>query len=206
MLDSKQQTGEHRRPYMRNLNVQWARFDLSSVLEMDFAPDEREEFLLRKGDLLICEGGTVGRAAIWDERIHECYFQKALHRVRPHVEKCTAEYLLYLFWTLAKRGCLVDVDSKATIAHLTGIQLAGLRIPLPPIGLQKVFTRSVQTASTVATKTLSSRNNIESLFRTMLHRAFTGELTAKWREAHLKELLAEMEQQARLLRAANESN
>jgi type I restriction enzyme S subunit len=122
------------------------------------------------------------------------------------VEKCTAEYLLYLFWTLAKRGCLVDVDSKATIAHLTGIQLAGLRIPLPPIGLQKVFTRSVQTASTVATKTLSSRNNIESLFRTMLHRAFTGELTAKWREAHLKELLAEMEQQARLLRAANESN
>ena len=40
----------------------------------------------------------------------------------------------------------------------------------------------------------------------MLHRAFTGELTAKWREAHLKELLAEMEQQARLLRAANESN
>ena len=40
----------------------------------------------------------------------------------------------------------------------------------------------------------------------MLHRAFTGELTAKWREAHLKELLAEMEQQARLLRVANENN
>src|SRR5690349_3706251 len=35
MLDAKQQTGEHRRPYLRNLNVQWGRFDLSSVLEMD---------------------------------------------------------------------------------------------------------------------------------------------------------------------------
>ena len=200
MLDSKQQTGEHRRPYLRNLNVQWNRFDLSSVLEMDFAPDVREELLLRKGDLLICEGGEVGRAAIWDEQIPECYFQKALHRVRPQADKCSAEYLLHLLWALAKRGSLVDLNSKATIPHLTGVQLAALRIPLPPVELQKTFARLVQTTSTVMSKTTSSRDSIENLFRTMLHRAFTGELTAKWREAHLKELLAEMEQQAKLLR------
>jgi len=200
MLDGKQQTGEHRRPYLRNLNVQWGRFDLSSVLEMDFAPDERDEFRLEKGDLLICEGGEVGRAAIWDERIPECYFQKALHRVRPHADKCNAEYLLYLLWAFAKRGALIDLNSMATIPHFTGVQLAALRIPLPPLCLQKTFARLVQITSSVATQASASGENIETLFATLLHLAFTGKLTVKWRGAHLKELLAEMEHQARLLR------
>jgi type I restriction enzyme S subunit len=202
MLDAKQQTGEHRRPYLRNLNVQWARFDLSSVLEMDFPPEQRNEFLLRQGDLLICEGGEVGRSAIWDEQIPECYFQKALHRVRPHTNKCVAEYLLYLLWALARRGGLIDLNSKATIPHLTGVQLAALQIPLPPVNLQRAFAGLVQRASAVTQKRLASGNKLEALFRTMLHRAFTGDLTAKWHEAHLKELLAEMEQQARLLESA----
>jgi type I restriction enzyme S subunit len=201
MLDAKQQTGEHRRPYLRNLNVQWARFDLSSILEMDFPPEQRNEFLLRKGDLLICEGGEVGRSAIWEEQIPECYFQKALHRVRPHADKCVAEYVLYLLWALARRGGLIDLNSKATIPHLTGVQLAALRIPLPPVGLQGAFAGLVQRASAVTQKCVASGESIEALFRTMLHRAFTGELTAKWREAHLKELLAEMEHQARLLKS-----
>jgi len=203
MLDSKQQTGDHARPYLRNLNVQWARFDLSSVLEMDFPPDQRNEFLLKTGDLLICEGGEVGRSAIWGEQIRECYFQKALHRVRPHSEKCTAEFLLYLLWALAKRGAVVDVNSKATIAHLTGVQLAALRIPLPPLNLQQRFAGIVQSTWAVTTNCSTSRNTIETLFQTILYHAFTGELTAKWREAHINELLAEMEHQARLLEPSN---
>jgi len=201
MLDAKQQTGEHRRPYLRNLNVQWARFDLSSVLEMDFPPEQREEFLLRKGDLLICEGGEVGRSAIWDGQLPECYFQKALHRVRPKADKCAAEYVLYLLWALAKRGGLMDLNAKATIPHLTGVQLAALQIPLPPVDLQRAFARNVQRASAVTQRRVASGGNLEALFRTMLHRAFTGQLTAKWREGHLKESLAEMERQARFLHA-----
>ncbi|MGO8929684.1 MAG: restriction endonuclease subunit S [Limisphaerales bacterium] len=201
MLDAKQQTGVHRRPYLRNLNVQWARFDLSSVLEMDFPPEQRDEFLLRKGDLLICEGGEVGRSAIWDGQVPECYFQKALHRVRPHADKCVAEYVVYLLWALARRGGLIDLNSKATIPHLTGVQLAGLQIPLPPVELQMAFAGLVQRVSAGTQKRLASGDNLAALFRTMLHRAFNGELTAKWREAHLKELLVEMEQQARLLKS-----
>lgn len=206
MLDAKQQTGEHRRPYLRNLNVQWARFNLNSVLEMDFAPHERDEFILKKGDLLVCEGGEVGRAAIWNGQMPECYFQKALHRVRPRDHKCVAEYLLYLLWARARRGALVDLNSKATIPHLTGVQLAALRVPLPPFKLQQEFAGQVQATSLVVAKASVSRRKIEMIFATMLHRAFTGELTAKWREAHLKELLAEMEHQARLLRATPENN
>jgi hypothetical protein len=50
---------------------------------MDFSSDEFEKFHLKVGDLLVCEGGEVGRSAIWDGSIPDCCFQKALHRLRP---------------------------------------------------------------------------------------------------------------------------
>ncbi|MBF0426290.1 MAG: restriction endonuclease subunit S [Magnetococcales bacterium] len=79
MLDAKKQTGNHGRKYLRNANVQWNRFDLNDLLEMDFDEKDRKTFDLRDGDVLICEGGEVGRSAIWRNQLGECYFQKALH-------------------------------------------------------------------------------------------------------------------------------
>ena len=139
MLDSKKQTGLHKRPYLRNVNVQWGYFDLKEVLEMDFDENDREEFRLRMGDVLICEGGEVGRAAIWQDELEECYFQKALHRVRPHSNKVIPEYLVNLMWFLAKYGGLKDHVTSATIAHLTGVKLKNMNIPIPPLELQKKF-------------------------------------------------------------------
>ena len=82
MLDKAKNKGEPR-PYLRNLNVRWFDFDLSDVLEMRFLPEEADKYMAIKGDVLVCEGGYPGRAAIWnkDEPI---YFQKELHRVRFH--------------------------------------------------------------------------------------------------------------------------
>lgn len=65
MLDKAKNRGIYRK-YLRNLNVRWFTFDLSDLLEMRFREDEVEQYTARKGDLLICEGGYPGRAAIWD--------------------------------------------------------------------------------------------------------------------------------------------
>ena len=201
MLDAKQQTGEHRRPYLRNANVLWGRFDLSNMLEMDFNPKDRKEFALRGGDLLICEGGEVGRCAIWRDELPECYFQKALHRGRPIAGKATAEYLQQLLWELAKHGGLCDATSHATISHLTGVKLKRLLIPLPPFELQEEFALRVASATKIIHGRAAAASKIHTLFDVLLHRAFSGDLTAKWREAHMKELLQEMEQQAKALEA-----
>ncbi len=64
-------------------NVQWHRFDLHDVAVMDFSEQESARFDLRPGDLLVCEGGEVGRCATWTGQLAEMHFQKALHRVRP---------------------------------------------------------------------------------------------------------------------------
>jgi type I restriction enzyme S subunit len=93
MLSKKARMGNGSRPYLRNKNVQWGRIELDDVLEMDFTEAELERFGVLAGDLLVCEGGEVGRAAIWRGQLEWIGYQKALHRVRP-LGEIAPEYLL----------------------------------------------------------------------------------------------------------------
>lgn len=76
----------------------------------------------------------------------------------------------------------------------------------PPKRLQDQFARVVNELDLLRRDMGTAHENLEKLFLVLLHRAFTGVLTAKWREAHLKELLAEMEPQARLIRKPAAAN
>jgi type I restriction enzyme S subunit len=176
MLDSKQQTGENQRKYLRNANVQWDQFDLNNLLEMDFQEKDRDTFRLKHGDLLICEGGEIGRAAIWRNEILECYFQKALHRIRPKSKLATAEYLLHLMWFFARNGGFKDHATSATIAHLTGVKLKEMVIPLPPIEAQKKFSNYYFSAKSLRIKYSHLINDSQNLFNSISQRAFRGEL------------------------------
>ncbi len=176
MLDQKQQTGNHIRKYLRNANVQWFRFDLSEVFEMDFDVDARKVFRLKAGDLLICEGGEPGRAAIWSDEIAECYYQKALHRGRPIPELAVPEYLAWLLWFLAHRGGLSDHVTSATIAHLTGEKLKAMTIPVPPIAIQQAFAQRIAVVDRIKAKHITSLAELDALFSSLQHRAFSGKL------------------------------
>ena len=66
MLDEKRIVGTHLAPYLRNVDVQWEGINIADLPEMDFSEEDRERYTLRKGDLLVCEGGEVGRTAIWN--------------------------------------------------------------------------------------------------------------------------------------------
>jgi type I restriction enzyme, S subunit len=176
MLDQKQQTGQHLRSYLRNANVQWFHFDLTEVLEMDFDENARDIFRLKNGDLLICEGGEPGRAAIWRCELDDCYYQKALHRGRPNAKIATPEYLVWLLWFLAARGGLSDHVTAATIAHLTGEKLKAIKIPIPPIDLQHKFVHMLHVLSTIRTSLKLGLREQMKLFSSLQHRAFRGEL------------------------------
>jgi type I restriction enzyme S subunit len=139
MLDGKAITGSHLAPYLRNSDVQWGVINTTDLPTMDFAPDERERFRLRHGDLLACEGGDVGRCAVWTDTA-ECYYQKALHRLRP--KRPTEDSALFLRWLLesaAKRGCFTANEAKATIAHLPAETFRRYRFPFPPIDEQRAI-------------------------------------------------------------------
>lgn len=148
MLDkAKHQTGR-RLPYLRNVNVRWGSIETDDLLEMHFEDGELERFGLKSGDVLVCEGGEPGRAAVWNGQLPDLKYQKALHRVRFKVP-FDARLLVYLLELLAKAGGLERRFTGSTIKHFTREAFVQLPIPFPPereqrrivAEIEKQFTR-----------------------------------------------------------------
>ncbi|MGI8757481.1 MAG: restriction endonuclease subunit S [Acidimicrobiales bacterium] len=135
MLSKASKTGVGEFPYVRNIDVQWDQINLTDLNTMVFAEKERAEFSLMAGDVLVCEGGEVGRAAVVEHDLDEIFFQKAIHRVRcgPGLR---SRYLMHHLRFCADTGRLANYATQLTIQHLTGEKLRTLPIPLPPIAEQ----------------------------------------------------------------------
>jgi type I restriction enzyme S subunit len=133
MLDERRITGEHLAPYLRNVDVQWDRINTENLPEMDFSGNDLVRYALTHGDLLVCEGGEVGRAAIWRGDLSECYYQKALHRLRCwDRSEDVPRFMLYLLRAASSLNVFTASEGKSTIAHLTAETLRGYRFAFPP--------------------------------------------------------------------------
>src|SRR5690348_11819636 len=87
--------GAHKTPFLRTSNVFWDEIDLSTVDEMAIAPHELEGKLLQPGDLLVGEGGDIGRAAVWNGEVKTMSFQNHLHRLRKLVDDVDPRFYVY---------------------------------------------------------------------------------------------------------------
>ncbi len=129
-LDSAKNIGTNY-PYLRSVNVRWNEVDLSDLKEMRFEPEELDRYTVRHNDLLICEGGDVGRSCVWtDEK--EILYQNALHRVRFY-GGCNPFYFMYYMMYYESRGIIKALCKGVTIKHLTGNVLSLIPFALPPI-------------------------------------------------------------------------
>ena len=137
MLDESKITGEHLIPYLRNVDVQWNRVSCANLPDMDIRPDEYERYTVREGDVLVCEGGEPGRAAIVPNDAAGLGFQKALHRLRPLPGEEHPRFLLYTLSFAAAYGAFDAQGNPNTILHLTGDMLRAYRFPNPPAEEQR---------------------------------------------------------------------
>lgn len=137
MLDEKRIKGTHLAPYLRNVDVQWGTINTSSLPEMDFDDESRIRYSLQPGDILVCEGGEIGRSAIWSGEIAKCYYQKALHRLRPLNVHDDASFFVYVMQTLVSLCVFSAQANAATIQHLPAEKLRIVRYPAPPIHEQR---------------------------------------------------------------------
>ena len=119
-------------PYLKALNVQWFDVQTADPPTMWASQQEVNLFGIRKGDLLVCEGGEGGRSGIVEADVDGYIIQNALHRVRPSKDSRN-DFLQYVLGAIMAVGWFDALNKKATIAHFTGEKFGALRIPLPPL-------------------------------------------------------------------------
>ena len=180
MLDKKKNKGQLR-PYLRNLNVQWFKFNLSDVLEMRFTDEEKERYTVKYGDVVICEGGYPGMGAIW-ENTENIYFQKALHRNRFFFEGMNY-YFLYYLYSIFYNGKLKKYYTGMGIQHLTGKSLANIPIPVPPLAELQRIVKKVEILFQLLDKLEQEISNAKlyasDLIEAVLQEAFSIQETTK---------------------------
>ena len=173
MLDAKKQTGKWKFPYLANQNVQWFHFDLNKLNMMDFDEADQKEFELREGDLMITEGGEVGRCAVWHDEITPCFYQKAIHRVRCNVEVVLPDYLAFWFKMHADYNRFEDIVGGVTsIAHLPGVKLKRMAVVLPPINLQERFVEFIRQVDKSKVAVQKSLDETKLLFDSLMQEYF----------------------------------
>ncbi len=168
--DEKRNKGSFR-PYLCAVNVQWDKFELSELKEMRFEDNEYDRYTIRKGDLVICEGGDIGRAAIWDkdEPIH---YQNALHRVRFN-EGVDSRFILYYLYFLKQTGILDGRYGKGvTIKHLVKSSLLSIPVPVPPIDEQQRIVFELDLLTDIIDKKNAQLRDLDTLAQSTFYEMF----------------------------------
>lgn len=186
-LSPRARTGGRKRPFLRTANVLWGRVDLGVLDEMHFGEEEEARLALVPGDLLVCEGGDIGRTAIWEGQLPLVLYQNHLHRLRP--ARAGVDPLFYMYWMQAAwllLGLYGGAGNKTTIPNLSRSRLAAFRVPLPPLPEQRAIAEILRTVDRKIEAEESRKQALEALFKTLLHHLMTGKVRVKG--FHLPEL------------------
>ena len=148
--------------YITTSNVYWGEFDLSNVKEMFFTNNELEKCTVTKGDLLVCEGGDVGRSAIWNYEYPIC-IQNHLQRLRSWVPVCTE----YFFYSLMYNKFKNLIKGKGIgLMSLSSNDLHNIPINLPPVNEQKRIVAEINRWFDLFKSIENNTDNLNTLIKT----------------------------------------
>ncbi|MCD8400232.1 restriction endonuclease subunit S [Tenacibaculum finnmarkense] len=195
MLDKAKNKGQFI-DYLRNKNVRWFNIDFEDVHQMKVERSDLVKLKLEYGDILVCEGGEPGRAAIWKNERENIIFQKALHRIRLN-SSVLPEYFLYNLKVDAVNESLNELFTGTTIKHLTGRAFSSYKILIPSIKEQTEIVKRVENlfskADAIEKQYKTLKEKIDRLPQAILAKAFKGELVAQLpTDGDAKDLLEEI--------------
>jgi len=144
MLTNKDKGGYEKRKYLRAANIEWLCVNVSDVKEMWFSGDELARLRINEGDLLVSEGGEVGRSCIWKNELDECYIQNSVHKI-SFENSNNSIYFLNLFFIMGQKGFFDSIVNRISIAHLTGAKLKEIYVVCPPPEAQIAIVHHIET-------------------------------------------------------------
>lgn len=182
--DSKKQLEEYpEHPYLRVANVQRGFLALDTVTNIRAEPKKADKLILERNDILFNEGGDrdkVGRGWIWEEQIEGCIFQNHIFRARLYNEENQAKFISHWANTVGATHFLQQGKQTTNLASISKKTLGQLPIKLPSAEEQKEIVERIEAMFSKA-DLLEKKNNsalkcINSLFPSILAKAFRGEL------------------------------
>ena len=169
-------------PYITTSNLYWDGFVLDNLRSMKFTESEMDKCTIKQGDLLVCEGGDIGRSAIWPYA-YEMRIQNHIHKLRAYVDVCTKYYWYVLY--LYKLSELIG-GKGIGIQGLSSNALHKLIIPLPPLAEQKRIVACVDNLM----KKIDDMERTEKDI-TALYNSFPGDMKASLLQAAIQGKLTE---------------
>lgn len=171
--------------YITTSNLYWDHFELNNLRKMYFTDNEIEKCTIRKGDLLVCEGGEIGRSAIWNED-YEMRIQNHIHKLRPYLP-IEIKFFFYVLMLYKNTGLIAG--KGIGIQGLSSNVLHNLPIPLPPLAEQKAIVAKIEELLPYIQKYDVAHTKLQEfnkkfpvdMQKSILQQAIMGKLTEDWR-------------------------
>ena len=164
--------------YLRAANIHWRGVDTTDVKRMWFTAEEKGQLKLCKGDLLVCEGGDVGRSALWDAEIEGCYIQNSIHRIRARKDADT-RFLYYWLYFIKHAGYIDTICNKATIAHFTVEKVEATPCVYPPLEEQKKIAAFLDQTTADIDEAIDKKQRLIELLKELKQVTISEAVTGK---------------------------
>jgi type I restriction enzyme S subunit len=182
MLTPEDKGNYHLKQYLRAKNIEWEKPNIDDVKEMWFSINEMKNFRIKKDDLLVSEGGEVGRTCIWNDEIEECYIQNSVHKVTI-LNDGDPNYFLNQFILFGKMGHFDAIVNKISIAHLTKEKLKDVSFFYPPIKEQKEISNHILTRTqeidTIISKAQQEIELLKEYKTALINEVVTGKVDVR---------------------------
>jgi type I restriction enzyme S subunit len=183
MLDDKKITGNFLGSYLRNTDVQWDSINTEELPQMDFHPNEWDRYSVKKFDLIVCEGGEIGRCAIWENE-ESCFYQKALHRLRPlNSNLDMTRFMFYQLFNAVHQERFISGAGKSTIAHLPAETFRQFKFAFPSLteqlNIAKFLDEQKLKFDALETKALAQISLLQERRTALISAAVTGKIDVR---------------------------
>ncbi len=167
-------------PMLRTLNVYWGKINLDNLDYTFFSDKEITNLNLQFGDLLVCEGGDIGRTAMWEEDMPKIGYQNHLHRLRKKILDISSSFYTYwMQYAILFKKLYINQGNKTTIPNLSQSRLMGFYVIYPPSTEQTRIAEILQTIDNKITMEEEGKEHLKNLFNTMLNKLMTGRIRVK---------------------------